>query len=109
MLVAVKLLHTLVWCGMALCIVAIPVFGAWRLWWMAAGATAIVLAECAVLWANGWRCPMTGWAARYTKDRRDNFDIYLPLWLARQNKTIFGILFIFNLLVLVFEWFSTAA
>jgi hypothetical protein len=26
--------------------------------------------------------------------RRDNFDIYLPLWLARRNKAIFGALFV---------------
>jgi hypothetical protein len=23
-------------------------------------------------------------------DRADNFDIYLPVWLARHNKVIFG-------------------
>ncbi len=31
-------------------------------------------------------------------DRRDNFDIYLPLWLARYNKLIFGWLFVAGLL-----------
>ncbi len=36
----------------------------------------------------------TDLAARYTEDRRGNFDIYLPVWLARQNKTIFGTLFL---------------
>jgi hypothetical protein len=29
----------------------------------------------------------------YTDDRRDNFDIYLPLWLARYDKQDFGTLF----------------
>jgi hypothetical protein len=29
-------------------------------------------------------------AARYTDDRRDNFDIYRPLWLARPHKPVFG-------------------
>ena len=43
-----------------------------------------------VLIANGGRCPLTAVAARYTVDRRDNFDIYLPEWLARHNKLIFG-------------------
>jgi hypothetical protein len=33
-------------------------------------------------------------AARYTMDRAENFDIYLPLWLARHNKTIFGTIFV---------------
>jgi hypothetical protein len=40
------------------------------------------------------RCPLTPLAARYTDDRSDNFDIYLPLWLARYNKQIFGPLFL---------------
>lgn len=43
--------------------------------------------------ANRFRCPLTDVAARYTGDRHDNFDIYLPLWLARYNKEIFGPLF----------------
>jgi len=36
---------------------------------------------------------LTDLASRYTPARTDNFDIYLPLWLARRNKTIFGTLF----------------
>jgi hypothetical protein len=47
-----------------------------------------------VLIANGERCPLTGVAARYTVDRRDNFDIYLPEWLARHNKLIFGSIYL---------------
>ena len=40
------------------------------------------------------RCPLTDLAARYTDDRRANFDIYLPLWLAANNKRIFGSVFV---------------
>jgi hypothetical protein len=36
---------------------------------------------------------LTDLAARYTDEPTDSFDIYLPLWLARRNKTIFGTLF----------------
>ncbi|MBB1092471.1 hypothetical protein HUU61_14375 [Rhodopseudomonas palustris] len=39
------------------------------------------------------RCPLTAVAARYTDERADNFDIYLPIWLARHNRLIFGTLF----------------
>jgi len=35
---------------------------------------------------------LTAVAARYTADRRDNFDLYLPQWLARYNKLIFGLI-----------------
>ena len=54
----------------------------------------LVLVECGVLAANRGRCPLTGMAARHTEQRSKNFDIYLPLWLARHNKTIFGALFV---------------
>lgn len=90
---SVKLLHTVVWALFAGCIVALPIF-VWRgqlpiAWTL----VAIVTVEVIVLLANRFRCPLTDVAARYTDDRRANFDIYLPEWLARQNKLIFGILF----------------
>jgi hypothetical protein len=66
----------------------------------------LVFVEVAVLAVNGGRCPLTAVAARYTDDRRDNFDIYLPLWLARYNKLIFGTLFVVGLLLLGYTlWF----
>ena len=37
--------------------------------------------------------PLTTVAARCTHERRANFDIYLPEWLARYNKHIFGALY----------------
>jgi hypothetical protein len=43
-------------------------------------------------------------AARYTDDRRDNFDIYLPLWIARYNKQIFGPLFVAGIVFTLALW-----
>lgn len=94
MLVAIKLLHTAIWLLFAGCIVAIPLAGALRQFRAAGVLTVVVLIECAVLALNRGRCPLTDLAGRYTAERRDNFDIYLPLWLARHNKTIFGTLFV---------------
>jgi hypothetical protein len=89
----VKVVHTIVWAFFAGCIFAIPVL-AWRGRFTAAFVViGIVCLEVVVILANRWRCPLTDVAARYTDDRRDNFDIYLPEWLARHNKTIFGWLF----------------
>jgi hypothetical protein len=103
-LVAIRLLHTVVWACMAGCIVALPgVALAGRLDW-AAGMSAVVLAECGVIALNKGRCPLTNVAARYTEDRADNFDIYLPLWLARHNKTIFGTLFLAGELIVLWRW-----
>jgi polyferredoxin len=101
---AVKVIHTAAWAFFAGCILAIPVV-AWRAEFTAAGVLiAIVFVEVFIILANNWRCPLTGVAARYTDDRRDNFDIYLPLWLARHNKVIFGSLFVFGLLVTLVQW-----
>ena len=47
-------------------------------------------------------------AARHTGDRRDNFDIYLPEWLARHNKSIFGTLYVAGLVVLAWAWSGSA-
>jgi hypothetical protein len=60
--------------------------------------------ECGVLALNRGRCPLTGLAARYTDDRADNFDIYLPAFIARHNKVIFGTLFVFGVAVLLWRW-----
>jgi len=93
-LIAIKALHTFVWAIFAGCIIAIPFASALGRHRAAAWLIAIVAVEVAVLFFNRMRCPLTAVAARYTDDTRDNFDIYLPEWLARNNKTIFGWLYV---------------
>ena len=101
---AVKIVHTLAWAVFAGCIVALPA-AAWRRNFFAAAILiAVVLVEVLVLLSNRFRCPLTDVAARYTDDRRDNFDIYLPLWLARYNKQIFGSLFVAGIILTAFLW-----
>ena len=104
MLILIKLVHTAVWLFFAGCILAIPVAGVRREYGSAAGLIGLVLVECGVLAANRGRCPLTDLAARYTEERKDNFDIYLPLWLARHNKTIFGALFAAGVLFVLGRW-----
>ncbi len=101
---AIKLVHTLVWAFFAGAILAIPI-AAWQRWfgWVLI-LTAVVLVEVAILAFNGLRCPLTGIAARYTDDRRSNFDIYLPLWLATYNKQVFGALFLSGILLALLRW-----
>lgn len=100
----IKLLHTAVWLLFVLCIVAIPMLGYVGRFRLAAWLVCIVLVEVLVLVFNGLRCPLTDIAARYTEDRRDNFDIYLPVWIARHNKFIFGILFVLGSLFTFARW-----
>jgi len=103
-LVRIKILHTAIWLFFASCILAIPVAGAMQSFALAATLIAVVLIECAVLALNRGVGPMTPIAARYTAERKDNFDIYLPLWLARHNKAIFGSLYVAGIVYVIFEW-----
>jgi polyferredoxin len=101
---AVKVLHTLIWAVFSACIVAIPILGWTGQHFWAALFSLMVFGEGVVLLFNGWRCPLTAIAARYTDDRRDNFDIYLPGWLARHNKSICSVLYIGGMLVAGMSW-----
>jgi len=103
-LAGIKLLHTAIWAALAGSIVALPVLAFMRCFHGALVLTAIVVCDCAVLAANRARCPLTDWAARFTNDREANFDIYLPGWLARNNKAIFGTLFVVNELIVLWRW-----
>lgn len=101
---AVKTLHTVVWAFFAGCILLVPVY-AWRGDLRAAAVLiALVSVEVVIILVNRWRCPLTDVAARYTEDRQDNFDIYLPLWLARYNKELFGTLFLLGVLYTLARW-----
>lgn len=104
MLTAIKVLHTAIWAFLAASILALPVVGVLRRFRWAAIITVVVLSECGVLAINGGRCPLTDLAARFTVNRADNFDIYLPNWLAEHNKLIFGLLFVAGELIVVGCW-----
>jgi hypothetical protein len=107
-LVAIKLLHTVVWLFFVACIAAVPVAGGLHRFKLAAIFAGLVLVECLILAVNHCRCPLTDVAARMTPEISPNFDIYLPVWLARYNKQIFGMLFLAGGLYAFVEWFLAA-
>ncbi len=104
-----KTVHTFIWAIMAVACFYILYAGilgnGGNLLWV---CVLLLLIESLVLAINRWTCPLTPLAARYTQDRRANFDIYLPLWLARYNKQIFGTIFVVGLVMLllrgIFSW-----
>lgn len=103
---AVKLVHTLAWAFFASAILLIPVATLKDSWNASLLLIGIVGVECAILAVNGMRCPLTAIAARYTEDRAPNFDIYLPVWLARYNKEIFGALFLLGIMFTIARRFG---
>jgi len=103
----IKLLHTAVWAVFAGCIVAIPALSWAGELYYATLCALVVAVEVLVLVLNQWRCPLTDVAGRYTGDRRENFDIFLPEWLARHNKVIFGTMYVAGLIALAVTWLGT--
>jgi hypothetical protein len=103
-LALVKLVHTVVWAIFVVCILAIPIAALAGRLRLALVLSVVVLVEVAILAANHMRCPLTDVAAHYTDDRSDAFDIFLPPWLARHNKEIFGTIFVAGEGVLAWCW-----
>ena len=97
-LLTIKTVHTVVWSIFVAAIVGVPIAARLESWLVAGVLVGLVSAECVVLALNGMRCPLTAIAERYTDDRRANFDIWLPEWLARHNKQIFGAAFVLGLI-----------
>jgi hypothetical protein len=102
----IKFVHTLAWAVFASAILAIPLVTAMGDLGWALGLSLLAWGEVVVLVFNRMRCPLTALAGRYTQDRADNFDIFLPLWLARHNKLIFGALFLLGELFLLLRWMA---
>lgn len=107
-LTAVKLAHTAIWAFFVACIFGAPI-AAWRSdFALAAAFIGFVAVEALVLVVNRWSCPLTSVAARYTEQREENFDIYLPLWLAKYNKSIFTPLYLLGAGYTAYAWWSQA-
>ncbi|MCB1044588.1 MAG: hypothetical protein KDC35_16725 [Acidobacteria bacterium] len=103
-LLLIKWLHTLVWVFFVGCIVAIPICAfqgkfVWAVIWIS-----VVFGEVVILLINRWKCPLTSLASQYTDASRANFDIFLPEWLARHNKSIFGTLYLVGVCITVVCW-----
>ncbi len=100
-LVLVKLVHTIIWVFFNLVLIYLyyavltKSVGFW--FWMGIGVIAL---EGIILAALNWTCPLTFLARRYSDSEKENFDIFLPLWLAKYNKEIYSV--IFGILVLLY-------
>ena len=68
--------------------------------WICVG---LVVAEGLVLLIFKWFCPLTIIARKYSDSDRDNFDIYLPEWLAKHNKLIYTGIFGIAILILLYR------
>ena len=106
-LVLVKVLHTAIW--VAFNIVLLYLLYAVvinRIDYYVWTGISLILAEGLVLLVFRNHCPLTLVARNYSDSAKANFDIYLPEWLARNNKKVYTTLFVFILLLLFYRLIS---
>ena len=100
----IKLLHTAIWVFYNVVLFylfyAVVVNNIDRWVWICVG---LVLAEGLVLLIFKTVCPITLIARQYSDSQKDNFDIFLPNWLARHNKTIYTSFFMLSLVILAYR------
>jgi hypothetical protein len=103
-LILIKIVHTLVWLffnvvlfymAYGLIINKIDKFI-----WIGIG---LIVLEGVVLLIFNKMCPLTIVARKYSDSTKDNFDIYLPNWLAKWNKLIYTTLFILIICGLIYR------
>ena len=95
-----KIIHTAIWAFFVAVILYVLYGGlADQLTTYTCIAIGLVMVEGLVLLLFRGSCPLTLIARKYSDSDRDNFDIFLPNWLARYNKLIFTSLYAIGLLL----------
>ncbi len=93
-LLYLKLIHTIIWTFFVFVIFYILYSGIFdRINVYTFIAIGLVVLEGIILILFSWKCPITVVGRKYTDDHEAGFDIFLPKWVAKNNKTIFGTLF----------------
>ena len=94
-LTTIKIIHTAIWVFFNVVLFymayAVIVNNIDKYVWIGIG---LILLEGIVLLSFKKMCPLTIMARKYSESTQDNFDIYLPNWLARNNKLIYTTFFI---------------
>src|SRR6266498_161144 len=103
-LIIIKLVHTVIWVFFNLVIFylgyAVISNNITKWVWIGVG---IILLEGIVLLIFKAICPVTLLARKYSSSSKENFDIFLPNWLAKNNKLIYIIIFIIILFFLCYR------
>ena len=103
-LLAIKLVHTLIWVFFVAVIFYVLYSGMTNqvnLYpWI---GIALILGEGLTLLIFRMFCPLTLIARRYSDSEKENFDIFLPNWLAKHNKLIFTSIFILAVLTVLYR------
>lgn len=103
-LILVKVIHTMIWLFFNVVLFymayAVIVNKIDKYVWI---GIALIIGEGIVLIIFKKVCPLTIIARKYSNSTKDNFDIFLPNWLAKYNKLIYTIFFILIICGLIFR------
>jgi hypothetical protein len=106
-LLTIKLLHTVIWAFFVAVIFYILYTGITNTvntyTWI---GIALIIGEGLTLVIFNMFCPLTLIAKKYSDSEKDNFDIFLPNWLAKYNKQIFTSIFLIGLFFVLYRTFS---
>ena len=99
-LLLLKLLHTVIWLffvGVIFYILYSGISNRINMYtWIAIG---LIVGEGLTLVLFKMFCPITVLARKYSDSDKDNFDIFLPNWLARYNKIIFTSIYVVGVII----------
>ena len=105
-LILIKVIHTLVWLFFNVVLFymayAVIINKIDKFIWIGIG---LIVLEGIVLLIFNKVCPLTIVAHKYSDSTKDNFDIYLPNWLAKWNKLIYTTLFILIVFGVIYRVF----
>ena len=103
-LLTVKIIHTLIWLffNVVIFYLLYAVLTDKIDKWVWIGLSLFVV-EGIILVAFKMACPLTIIARKYSNSTKDNFDIFLPEWLAKYNKLIYTTLLAIILTILTYK------
>lgn len=66
-------------------------------------AIGFVVLEGIILLIFKWKCPLTVLGYKYSDNHEVGFDIFLPKWLAKNNKSIFSSIFAIGVIITIYR------
>ena len=106
-LFVIKLVHTIIWVFFVLVIFFVLYSGTFneitKYTWIGIG---LIIGEGITLLIFKMYCPLTLVARKYSDSTKDNFDIFLPNWLAKHNILIFTTIFLIALVIVLVRTFT---
>jgi hypothetical protein len=104
-LTLIKIAHTFIWIFfniVLLYLFYVAITGYVNTWlWVGLG---FFVLEGIVLLIFKMTCPLTILARKYSNSQKDNFDIFLPNWLARNTKLIYSFLLAIAICMLLYRF-----